>query len=115
MDTQPTITFEKMHEHRQLHLERRLSDENEAIERIEALGKLYKCELMPQTDDDGKFLGIIAATREPDNEHTRKNLELFTTFLLETKEHYQIEFFPVYQEYSDGKLVLSQILPMVTW
>ena len=34
MENQSNITFEKMQEHRQLHLERRLSDENEAIERI---------------------------------------------------------------------------------
>ncbi|MBK9249363.1 MAG: hypothetical protein IPM69_14930 [Ignavibacteria bacterium] len=113
--SESTLSFEKMQEHRQLHLERRLSDENEAIERIEALGKLYKCELMPQTNDEGQFTGIIAATREPDNDLTRKNLELFTKYLIETKEHYMIEFFPVYHENSDGKLVLSQILPMVTW
>ena len=114
MTEQYNITLEELQKRREIHLERRLSDENEAIERINALGALYKCFLIPHIDKEGKFVAMAAASREPDNEQTRSNIEQFTRHLIETKEHYQIEFFPIYTE-ENGELKLTEVIPMVTW
>lgn len=98
IDTSVFIELEKLIPARQNHLERRKSDETTAWAHIKAAGDKLNCTLMPSfvvPEYRGQPFQMYVVSLREDSEQSRKNIDIFSQYVIDTTRNAQVTFVPV--------------------